>query len=180
MVVIHAKRVTEIKQELPDYYQKYGQEKMLPRLQRYDSIVNSYDLLKGCAIIISIIDHISLYFLHDDPPEWSIVGRLAAPLFFFIAGYSTNLQIRYSIWIYGLILTVFVYYLEGYGIFLNILLSIGLCKLFLSYVRPDDKSWQWFLLLFLLLWLNQFWSRDYIEYGSIGLAYAVCGYMHVI
>ncbi|MEM7020245.1 MAG: TraX family protein [Pseudomonadota bacterium] len=146
----------------------------LERLQRYDGLPNSMDVLKSLALIISVVDHVGLYFFQDDP-EFAIIGRFAAPVFFFIAGFSPNLRVRPSIWWYGLILTGFVYYLEGYGFYLNILLSIGFCKLVLQYYAIEKQGYLSIIAIFGVLLVAHPWLEPSIEYGTAGIAYALCG-----
>ena len=62
-----------------------------------------YDFFKFVAILVMIIDHVGKYFL----PEIEIlrvIGRVAAPLFFFLVGYSKSQRLEHKILIYAVLL----------------------------------------------------------------------------
>lgn len=57
------------------------------RLQKYGGTFNRYDLLKCIALLSMVADHISFYLLPDY--YWPrVIGRVAAPIFMFLVGYS--------------------------------------------------------------------------------------------
>lgn len=64
--------------------------------------LQSYDLLMTVAITAMLIDHIGYFFIDNDILR--IIGRLAAPLFLFLAGYGNNhIKPAYLFW--GIVLT---------------------------------------------------------------------------
>src|SRR5678815_2294516 len=50
-------------------------------------VVDSTDWLKTIAIILVLVDHFGYFFMESDL-WWSVVGRMAAPTFFFLIGYA--------------------------------------------------------------------------------------------
>ncbi|WP_353572832.1 TraX family protein [Candidatus Albibeggiatoa sp. nov. BB20] len=64
--------------------------------------LKSYDLLITIAIISMVIDHTGYFFIDYEPLR--IIGRLAAPVFLFLAGYGNN-HIKPSYLFWGLLLT---------------------------------------------------------------------------
>ena len=54
--------------------------------------VDNTDLLKAAAIFLVAIDHFAIYFVETEPlDDWlQVVGRLAAPVFFFLIGFATS------------------------------------------------------------------------------------------
>jgi uncharacterized membrane protein len=55
-------------------------------------VVDNTDWLKAAAIILVLIDHFG-YFFMDDDLWWSVLGRFAAPIFFFLVGYAKSRKI---------------------------------------------------------------------------------------
>ncbi len=144
---------------------------MLSRLYRYGQWPNSHDLLKSLAIVLMVIDHLGA-FVFTDQAWMRIVGRGAAPLFFFLVGYFPPKAATNSLVVFGIILTMQNYYLKG-RLFVNILLNFVLIKGFLSllherYLEGDQLR----STVLLLLLLNPF-AYGYIEYGTSGLLFAL-------
>jgi len=60
--------------------------------------LQTYDILIAIAIISMIIDHFG-YFFFQDIEALRVIGRLAAPLFLFLAGYGNNhIKPSYLLW----------------------------------------------------------------------------------
>ncbi len=51
--------------------------------------VSEHDLFKLTALLLMFIDHIGV-FVFPDVIWWRIFGRAAAPIFFFLIGYSRS------------------------------------------------------------------------------------------
>ena len=67
--------------------------------------VDNTDWLKTVAIILVSIDHIGYFFIANDQ-WWSTFGRLAAPVFFFLLGFSQSRKVPLKwIWL-GIFLTL--------------------------------------------------------------------------
>jgi surface polysaccharide O-acyltransferase-like enzyme len=161
---------------------------LLSRIYRYENQFNTLDGLKLIAISAMVADHLEFYIL-DHNEAWRTFGRLAAPLFFFVAGYVAKVgpkKVRQSaeprfigklgwLLVYGLVLTGLNFMMRGGQVYLNILLVILFIKLWLA--RWDPVSWGGAGLTALVaaLLLGNEVARGNIEYGLLGLAYAVCG-----
>ncbi len=146
---------------------------MFTRIYKYNNELNSYDVLKFIAIIAMIIDHIGYFFVEDDD-YLRAIGRLAAPLFFFITGYVPNYQIKRSIWVYGFILTGANFWFL-HQLHINILIVFAAIKWVLEYWKPENNRVFTLIIIFLLIYFVTLFSRDFIEYGLLGFAYAGCG-----
>ncbi|HIE00345.1 MAG TPA: hypothetical protein EYP59_08665 [Thiotrichaceae bacterium] len=149
---------------------------MFSRIYKYNHELNSYDLIKFIAIIAMIIDHIGFYFIVDNTEYWRGIGRLAAPLFFFIAGYISKYHIRFNILFYGLLITL-VRIDIGYPFLINILIVIACIKWLLDRWQPSQENTITLVIIFILLYFITFLARDWIEYGLFGFAYAICGHL---
>lgn len=138
-----------------------------------DHPFNTHDLLKIIAILAMTIDHLGYY--HFEENEWlRIIGRLAAPLFFFVIGTSTSFRFKQDILLWGLIITFINIWVES-DFLLNILISIVLIKLFLKEVNPCHFSTGGLIILFLIgVGLFPLIS-SLLEYGTMGLLFAVSG-----
>lgn len=137
---------------------------------------NIYDYLKVIALISMIIDHIGFFFF----PEYEflrVIGRLAFPLFLFLVGYNWSFRRRNSLRIYAIIIQSFIwlsYWLWYSTIFyLNILPVIALVRLIFSSSKNSPV-----ILLFLFfigLWCASY-MRDYADYGTLSLSFAILWY----
>lgn len=99
-------------------------------------VVDNYDWLKAAAITFVAIGHFG-YFFVDDAAWWSVFGRMAAPVFFFLMGYarSRTIPLRW-LWL-GLILTLLDSWNTDWAwVAPNILFSMVLIRL----ARPAVKS----------------------------------------
>src|SRR3974390_3205482 len=72
------------------------------------SQVDNTDLLKATAILLVAIDHFAIYFVDTQPLEnWlEVLGRLAAPVFFFLIGFATSRTVPKSWLVLGCLLPV--------------------------------------------------------------------------
>jgi len=144
---------------------------MLNRLKKYGPQPTSHDVLKAIAIITMIIDHIGLYFFPHQA-WWRIVGRTAAPMFFFATGFVKSHKFRTDILIYGILLSAITFYTED-KIFLNILLNFVVIKLVLDHYDPNKTNARLLTLLFILLAIATIFLEPYFEYGSFGVLFAI-------
>lgn len=100
--------------------------------QRTPIRVTSTDWLKLVGITAFLIDHYGLFFVLDDE-WWRIVGRVAAPIFFFFIGFAKSRSIPTSWIVWGLILTGADWWIAG-DFTLNILLNFALIRFALRWV----------------------------------------------
>jgi hypothetical protein len=147
-------------------------------IYRYGRDLNSHDLVKIVAITTMVIDHIGLYFLGNN--VWfRIVGRLAAPQFFYLVGYSGSYRFKREILAYGLALIAVEYFAgTGEGVVerllpINILVAFVLIKAFLG--RFDLSKFPTAALFgaLLIMFFMSYPTWVAIEYGTIGLCYAI-------
>ena len=147
---------------------------MLARIYKYNHELNSYDVIKFIAIIAMIIDHIGFYFIAENSDYFRALGRLAAPLFFFVTGYVSKYHLKPNIFFYGFIITGLSFDF-GYGFSINILIVFFAIKWILDHWDPSQAHAFTLVIVFLLLYfLNPFY-RNFVDYGLLGFAYAFCG-----
>ena len=156
---------------------------------RYGREVNTHDLVKVFAITVMIIDHVGLYLL-DNEVWFRIIGRLAAPLFFFLVGYSTSNYFRRDLFVLGGLLFAVNFFFDEPKFILNILLNFICIKFVLSYweslpyyenneieaatgirLETDNRL----VMVFLGLAFGNLLVYNYLEYGLLGLSYAIAG-----
>jgi hypothetical protein len=115
-----------------------------PRRDSYaPPAVDNTDWLKTAAIILVSIDHFGHYFVNDDR-WWSVVGRLAAPTFFFLIGFAhTRAVPHYWIWL-GVILTLLNSWNANWNwVAPNILLSLALIRFARPHVQALLQRFGW-------------------------------------
>ncbi len=141
------------------------------------SSVTSYDLLKTLAVLLMLVDHVGFYFYPDN--EWfRVVGRMSFPIWFFLVGYARSREISLPLVAGAVILTV-ANFVAGMPILsLNVLVTIMLIRLALDplmhYARQGRAALAQVMTVLLLLALP---SGIFLEYGTIGLAFAMFGYI---
>lgn len=139
--------------------------------------IDNTDWLKTVAIILVSVDHIGYFFIADDQ-WWSTFGRLAAPVFFFLLGYSHSRKVPLNwIWL-GIILTLLDSWNAGWSWMApNILLSLALIRLARPYVQTlvRHRGWPAFVLIVLALILLLPIAGTTVEYGAEGWLWALFG-----
>lgn len=144
---------------------------MFQRIYRYGRSVNSHDLVKVVATILMIVDHIGYYILGDS--AWfRLIGRGAAPLFFFLVGYVPHHRFDWRLVIYGTILSAVNYFFFDY-VFLNILINFVFIKAFLDYTPVEKLDNIDLIAIVLILILVNPLLSPYVEYGVNGILYAL-------
>lgn len=147
-------------------------------IYRYGTAVNSHDLLKVFAISVMVIDHVG-YFFVDDNVWMRAVGRMAAPLFFFMVGYSGSYRFKWQILMLGVALSTISFLTStssGIERFLplNILLSFILIKLIMDRFDPAAQTSDSLVAILVILVVVSIPTYFFIvEYGSLGLCYAI-------
>jgi hypothetical protein len=137
---------------------------------RYGHALNTHDLLKIIGIILMIIDHVGeRFFPHN---LWfRLLGRGAAPLFFFLVGYVNKLNISISLILYGVILSITGYFLNGH-LWINILLNFILIQQILSFFQPERFNHFWRMVFFIAVMFLTCFTFTFLEYGLWGLLIA--------
>lgn len=148
--------------------------------------INFYDVAKIIAVVTMIIDHYGYFGLPGisyTVSRWTrVVGRLSAPLFFFLTGYSGSFRFRWHTWCYA----VFLFTCNAWlGLrltatsFESLVIVLSLNWLF-SYIKLEKLNhWFFHLLLFIPLCLvKDIFSSDLrIAYGSLPYILAIAGYL---
>ena len=135
-------------------------------------------MLKISAILTMVVDHVGLYFMGNN--VWfRIIGRMAAPQFFFLVGYSGSFRFKRSILLYGICLFV-VNLLTNPGtsiieriLPINILIGFVLIKALLDRFDITKLTTNHLIILLAILMLFSIPSYLLIEYGTLGLCYAI-------
>lgn len=144
------------------------------KLRRYGAF-NSHDALKVIALALMVVDHAGWAFYTND--LWlRAIGRGAAPLFFFLIGFSPSYRIRANLVIAALMLAAVNTPLSGSLMNINILVSFMIARLLLARMEsgkiPVTRPWDWFMLL-VLLWP----TTTLFHYGTPGLLFSYFGYL---
>ena len=142
----------------------------MSRIFEYGRGLNSHDLLKIIAISLMIIDHIG-EFLYPEFLWLRLLGRSAAPLFFFLIGYVNHLHLRPTLFIYGFILTITAYFQFNH-VFINVLLNMIFIQYCLWMFPPEKISLPWRCVFFVAAVAVNCWLSAYVEYGLLGLLFA--------
>ncbi len=133
-----------------------------------------YDTLKSLAIIAMIIDHTGSYFL-TQTEALRVIGRISAPIFFFLVGYSKSTKIDQNILIYAILLQVtYIIFDQPRQLILNILfiiLILRYCNRFFKYLNPLNL-----VIIFIIAMTLNLSARQYFEYGTISLMFSILGY----
>ncbi len=144
--------------------------------QRSPVRVSSTDWLKLVGIAAFLIDHIGLFFIVDDE-WWRVLGRVAAPIFFFLIGFARSRNVPVSWIVWGVILTGIDWWLDG-DFTLNILLNFAFIRLalrFLDKAGPNPSAW--LLATISLFSIVMLPFADFVfEYGAQGWLWALFGF----
>lgn len=117
-----------------------------------------------------MVDHVGLYFLSDNA-ACRLIGRAAAPLFFFLVGYSGKVHLSVFLILYGIILS-FTGGVIAQHFWINILLNFVLIHFLLRYIPLERLSLLNRLIGFTLLMTLTPFVYPYLEYGFLGILVA--------
>ena len=145
-------------------------------------VVDNSDWLKATAIFLVAVGHFGYFFI-DDAGWWSVSGRMAAPIFFFLMGYAQSRTIPFSwIWL-GVILTMLdSWNNEWMWVAPNILFSMVLIRLARPRVKMYLQKYGWAafaLIVFVLLAVLPL-AAEIVDYGGEGWLWALFGLCHRI
>jgi TraX protein len=141
------------------------------RLHRYGRQVNQHDVIKVIATALMVTDHLGLYAF-DKITLLRIIGRGAAPLFFFLVGYAPHHRFDWRLVVYGSILTA-TNLLFHDGVYINILINFVIIKFMLTQLDRYTLSQPLLALLIVLLIAIHPLLSPYFEYGSSGALIAL-------
>lgn len=147
-----------------------------PRASAPQAIDNT-DWLKTAAILLAVVDHFGYFFMADDL-WWSVVGRLAAPTFFFLIGYART----HTVPLHWIGLGVFLTLLDSWNadwswVAPNILLSFALIRIASPYVQTLVQNYGWvaFAILVTALFALLPVTGKIVDYGTEGWLWALFG-----
>jgi hypothetical protein len=141
------------------------------------NIVDRTDWLKTVAILLVAVDHIG-YFFVENSDWWSVFGRFAAPVFFFLLGYANSKRVPVSWVLLGLLLTTLDSWNNDWTwVAPNILLSLVFIRVVRPYVEAGLRKTGLlgFALLVVVLVLIVPFTGEVVEYGSEGWLWALFG-----
>lgn len=139
--------------------------------------VTSYDVWKTLAVVLMIVDHIGFYMFYGDN-EWRLVGRLCVPIWFFLVGYASSRDTSPRLWLAALILLMANPVTGQYLLPLNILFSILFVRYCLDpFIAKASQSAGDIFMGGAVLVLLAVPSWYIFEYGTLGLALALLGYI---
>ncbi len=148
-----------------------------PRSTRASRAVDTTDWLKTAAIILVLVDHTGYFFI-EDAEWWSVFGRLAAPLFFFLLGYARARTVPFHwIWL-GVILTLLdSWNTDWTWVAPNILISFALIRIARPTVqtRLQNHGWAGFALVVAVLFAMLSIAANVVDYGAEGWLWALFG-----
>ena len=106
--------------------------------------VTTTDLLKLAGLAFVFADHFGLFFAPDEE-WWRVVGRAAAPIFFFLIGFARTRTIPVSWLVLGAILTALDYYVSEdlEDVTFNILFNFALVRLAAMWIETRVLSTAW-------------------------------------
>lgn len=134
---------------------------------------NYQDLLKTIAIITVIIDHLGFYFFPEHPVLRAI-GRFAMPIFCFFVGYNYA-KPKHMLAFLGTILT-FLLWICFDIVILNMLIVMYIGQWYLYFTEKYELTSRisiWVTLVLLIALIKP--TQDYLEYGSLALAFILVG-----
>lgn len=140
-------------------------------------VVDNTDWLKTAAIILVLIDHFGYFFMEDDL-WWSVLGRFAAPTFFFLIGYARTRTVPIHWIALGLFLTALDSWNNDWSwVAPNILLSFALIRIASRYVEPLVQKYGWvaFATLATTLFALLPVTGKVVDYGAEGWLWALVG-----
>ena len=138
--------------------------------------VDNADWLKTVAIISVSVGHFGHFFTEDEG-WWSVFGRPAAPMFFFLLGYAKTRTVPLNwIWL-GVSLTLLESWNAGWTwVAPNILLSLALIRIARPYVQIlAQYQWAAFALLVCALLAVLPIAAKIVDYGAEGWLWALFG-----
>lgn len=136
---------------------------------------NNYDLLKVIAIISMIIDHLGLY-IFSDLLLYRVIGRIAAPIFFYLIGYNLSYRFRFNLIFYGSMLTL-LNFLVSSEISLNILLNFSLIRILLNNTNFSNIDSITLIIYTIIIAIAGFLILpfNFIDYSTFGFIISLAG-----
>ncbi|MDE3060694.1 MAG: hypothetical protein KGJ06_06755 [Pseudomonadota bacterium] len=136
---------------------------------------NTWDAAKLLALALMFIDHAGYFFFSDD--LWlRAIGRGAAPIFLFLAGFAASYRFKWDIFLLGAVMSASDVLLTGHLRTQNILITILICRAIFRWLekrgRKIERPYEWYICALALTITIAF-----VQYGSYGFLFALCGYL---
>lgn len=146
------------------------------KLQRnHGDYLTAHDVLKTAALLFMILDHTG-HFFYQDVEELRIIGRFSAPIWFFLIGYAGARKVPDSWWYGGGVLALSAAVIGGYILPLCILFMLALARLVIGQLDAlAARGTFWFITIMLVLTVTAIPSTYILEYGTVGLIWALYG-----
>ena len=150
---------------------------LTPKTAGLSPVLTSYDFLKTAAILLMILDHVGYYFFPEDLWFRSI-GRMSAPIWFFLIGYARSRDIGPRMWIGFAVLALSQWVVGAAMLPVNILGTMILFRLILDPVMAHiEKHPKTLYPLTALLFVIALPTALAVEYGSVAMLVVMAGYM---
>ena len=137
---------------------------------------NNWDAIKVLAVLLMFVDH-SGAFIYPEDTWLRAIGRGAAPIFLFLGGYASSYRFNRELFWLGVAMTVSDTLLAGHLRPQNILFSILLCRMLFAWLEKHGKKitrpYEWYVGALVFVPISIF----VVQYGSMGLIFAIGGYL---
>ncbi|MCE7888054.1 MAG: hypothetical protein DYH13_11215 [Alphaproteobacteria bacterium PRO2] len=144
-------------------------------LKNYGDALTAHDVLKAFAVLTMIADHVGYFFFPEE--AWlRVIGRLSAPVWFFLIGYAGARPVPPSWLIGGFIASAAAIAFNGYVMPFNILFTLAAVRVAMPYLeRAAFSSRAAFIALFAGLCAFSIPTSYVLEYGTMGALWALYG-----
>lgn len=139
---------------------------------------NGWDVLKLIGLSLMFVDHAGHFLLPDHQYQFlRAMGRGAAPVFLFLAGYASSYRFHKETLFLGLAVIASNLLLGDYIHSLNILFAILLWRALLGWLERKNRTikrpFEWMLVCTVFFPVTVI----IVQYGTMGLMFAIAGYM---
>jgi hypothetical protein len=145
------------------------------KLDRYGGF-GARDALKLGGLLLMVIDHVGI-FAFPDQVWYRMIGRGAAPIFFFLVGFSKSYRFHIDILCAAILLAMVNLIGSHRWVVPNILFSFILLRFMFAIIERRQKPLKYPGLVFLALAFLWPFSMNWFEYGALGFMFSLCGYM---
>ncbi len=136
---------------------------------------NQWDALKLIALVLMFVDHTG-HFFYPDVVWFRSIGRSCAPVFLFLTGFAAHYRVRTDLVLLAILVNVSDYLQSMELSALNILFNILLCRMIFIWLEKRGKiierPFEWFVGCIAMVF-----SIVVVHYGSLGMLFAISGYM---
>ena len=140
--------------------------------------LDSWDIAKCIGMVLMFCDHSAVFFFTDSSSVYWLraVGRGAAPIFLFLAGYAKSYRFSLEIALLAVFLSMSdafeTRHLNYQNILYTILISRGIFQWFERRRRVIARPYLWYAGA-----LGCIFTMLVLDYGSLGFLFALSGYL---